>query len=151
MDGVVSLLSIKKGERVVGNSMMAGTEMMRVADMSRIETIVDVGENDIPKVHLGDSALITVDAYNTRKFRGLVTQIASSVTTCGRDFHNDGLHQRRHQLQSAYPAVSRQLQGPDRPGPPKELPLPPGYERQRGHPDANPRKRTVGADQCRRR
>jgi HlyD family secretion protein len=81
IDGVVSLLSIKKGERVVGNSMMAGTEMMRVADMSRIETIVDVGENDIPKVHLGDSALITVDAYNTRKFRGIVTQIASSVTT----------------------------------------------------------------------
>ena len=81
IDGVVSLLSIKKGERVVGNSMMAGTEMMRVADMSRIETIVDVGENDIPKVHLGDSALISVDAYSTRKFRGIVTQIASSVTT----------------------------------------------------------------------
>jgi len=83
IDGVVSLLSIKKGERVVGNSMMAGTEMMRVADMSKIETIVDVGENDIPKVHLGDSALIEVDAYNSRKFRGVVTQIASSVTTAG--------------------------------------------------------------------
>jgi HlyD family secretion protein len=81
IDGVVSLLSIKKGERVVGNSMMAGTEMMRVADMSKIEAIVDVGENDIPKVHLGDSALIEVDAYNNRKFRGIVTQIASSVTT----------------------------------------------------------------------
>ena len=81
IDGVVSLLSIKKGERVVGNSMMAGTEMMRVADMSKIETIVDVGENDIPKVQLGDSAIITVDAYNNRKFRGLVTQIASSVST----------------------------------------------------------------------
>lgn len=81
IDGVVSLLSIKKGERVVGNSMMAGTEMMRVADMSRIEAIVDVGENDIPKVHLGDSALLEVDAYSTRKFKGLVTQIASSVTT----------------------------------------------------------------------
>jgi len=83
IDGVVSLLSIKKGERVVGNSMMAGTEMMRVADMSRIEAIVDVGENDIPKVHLGDSAFIEVDAYNTRKFRGTVTQIASSVSTAG--------------------------------------------------------------------
>ncbi len=80
IDGVVSLLSIKKGERVVGNSMMAGTEMMRVADMSKIETIVDVGENDIPKVQLGDSALISVDAYSNRKFRGVVTQIASSVT-----------------------------------------------------------------------
>lgn len=81
IDGVVSLLSIKKGERVVGNSMMAGTEMMRVADMSRIEAIVDVGENDIPKVHLGDSALLEIDAYSTRKFKGIVTQIASSVTT----------------------------------------------------------------------
>src|ERR1700761_6801554 len=81
IDGVVSLLSIKRGERVVGNSMMAGTEMMRVADMSRIEAIVDVGENDIPKVRLGDSALISVDAYTNRKFRGIVTQIASSVST----------------------------------------------------------------------
>jgi len=81
MSGVISSLSIKKGERVVGNSMMAGTEMMRVADMSRIEAIVDVGENDIPKVHLGDSAIIEVDAYNNRKFRGIVTQIASSVAS----------------------------------------------------------------------
>ena len=81
LNGVVSLLSVKKGERVVGNSMMAGTEMMRVADMNKIEAIVDVGENDIPKVHLGDSATIEVDAYNNRKFRGIVTQIASSIVS----------------------------------------------------------------------
>lgn len=78
MDGVISLLSVKKGERVAGNSFNVGTEMMRVADMSKIEIRVDVGENDIPKVHLGDSAFIEVDAYNKRKFRGVVTQIASS-------------------------------------------------------------------------
>lgn len=78
MSGVVSLLSVKKGERVVGSSMMAGTEMMRIADMSKIEIRVDVGENDIPKVHLGDSASIEVDAFNNRKFKGIVTQIASS-------------------------------------------------------------------------
>jgi HlyD family secretion protein len=78
MDGVVSLLNVKKGERVVGNSMMAGTEMMRIADMSKIEVRVDVGENDIPKVSLGDSALIEIDAYQNRKFKGIVTQIASS-------------------------------------------------------------------------
>jgi HlyD family secretion protein len=78
MDGVVDLLNVKKGERVVGSSMMAGTEMMRIADMSKIEIRVDVGENDIPKVHLGDSASIEVDAYNDRKFTGIVTQIASS-------------------------------------------------------------------------
>ena len=78
MDGVISLLSVKKGERVAGNSFNVGTEMMRVADMSKIEVRVDVGENDIPKVHLGDSALIEVDAYNKRKFKGMVTMIASS-------------------------------------------------------------------------
>jgi HlyD family secretion protein len=78
MDGIVSLLSVKKGERVVGSSMMAGTEMMRIADMGKIEVRVDVGENDIPKVRLGDSATVEVDAYNDRKFTGVVTQIASS-------------------------------------------------------------------------
>lgn len=78
MDGVVSLLNVKKGEKVAGNSFNVGTEMLRIADMSRIEVRVDVGENDIPKVKLGDSALIEVDAYSDRKFRGVVTQIASS-------------------------------------------------------------------------
>lgn len=78
MDGVVSLLNVKKGERVVGSNMMAGTEMLRIADMSKIELRVDVGENDIPKVKLGDSALVEVDAYSDRKFKGIVTQIASS-------------------------------------------------------------------------
>lgn len=78
MDGVVSLLNVKKGERVVGNSMMAGTEMMRIADLNKIEVRVDVGENDIPKVHLGDTALVQVEAYTNRKFKGIVTQIASS-------------------------------------------------------------------------
>ncbi|OQP46554.1 efflux RND transporter periplasmic adaptor subunit [Niastella populi] len=80
MSGVVSLLNVKAGERVVGNSMMAGTEMMRIADMSIIEVQVEVGENDIPKVKLGDSALVEIDAYNNRKFKGVVTQIASSNT-----------------------------------------------------------------------
>ena len=81
MNGVVSLLGVKKGERVVGTAQMAGTEMLRVADMNIMEVRVNVGENDIPKVHLGDSALITVDAYTNRRFKGLVTKIASSNTT----------------------------------------------------------------------
>ncbi|HEU4608348.1 MAG TPA: efflux RND transporter periplasmic adaptor subunit, partial [Chitinophagaceae bacterium] len=83
MAGFISLLNVKQGERVVGNSMMAGTEMMRIADMSVIELRVDVGENDIPKVKLGDSAVVEVDAYNNRKFKGLVTKIASSSTGMG--------------------------------------------------------------------
>ena len=85
MSGVISLLSVKKGERVAGNSFNVGTEMMRVADMSVMEVRVDVGENDVPKVHLGDSALIEVDAYNNRKFKGIVTQIASSSKGCSTD------------------------------------------------------------------
>ena len=78
MDGVVSLLNVKKGERVVGSNMMSGTEMMRIADMAKIEIRVDVGENDVPKVKLGDSAIVEVDAYSDKKFKGIVTQIASS-------------------------------------------------------------------------
>ena len=67
---------------------MAGTEMMRVADMSKIEAVVDVGENDITKVHLGDSAIVEVDAYSNRKFKGIVTQIASSIVAiCSFQFH----------------------------------------------------------------
>lgn len=83
MDGVVSLLSVKAGERVVGSNMMAGTEMMRIADMSVIEVQVDVSENDIPKVSLDDSALVEIEAYGSRKFKGLVSKIASSSTTAG--------------------------------------------------------------------
>lgn len=83
MDGVVSLLAVKKGERVVGTAQMAGTEMLRVADMNVMELRVNVGENDIPKVQLNDSALIEVDAYANKKFKGIVTRIASSNTTAG--------------------------------------------------------------------
>ena len=80
MDGVISLLAVKEGERVVGTAQMAGTEMMRVADMSLLEVRVEVGENDVVKVNLGDSADVEVDAYNNRKFKGIVTKIASSTT-----------------------------------------------------------------------
>ena len=80
MDGVVSLLNVKKGEKVAGNSFNVGTEILRIANMDKIEVRVDVGENDIPKVKLGDSALISIDAYSDRKFKGIVTQIASSNT-----------------------------------------------------------------------
>lgn len=80
MNGVISSLKIKKGERVAGNSFNIGTEMMTVADMSVLEVRVDVGENDIVKINIGDSADVEVDAYNNRKFKGVVTKIASSTT-----------------------------------------------------------------------
>ena len=81
MDGIVSSMGVKKGERVVGTAQMAGTEMMRVADMKSIEVRVDVGENDITKVKIGDTALVEVDAYNNRKFKGIVYKIANPVST----------------------------------------------------------------------
>jgi len=80
MDGVISLLSIKKGERVAGNSFNVGTEMMRIADLGSIVAQVDVGENDIPKVKIGDTAIVEIDAYNDRKFKGVVYKIANPVT-----------------------------------------------------------------------
>lgn len=83
MDGIVSKLFIKKGERVVGTAQMAGTEIMRVADMSKMKVDVEVGENDIQKVKFGDTANIEVEAYPSRKFKGLVVQISQSSTATG--------------------------------------------------------------------
>jgi HlyD family secretion protein len=83
MDGTVSLLNIEKGERVVGTEMMSGTEMLRVADLDRMEVLTEVNENDIVRVKLNDSALVEVDAFPDRKFKGVVTEIANSATTTG--------------------------------------------------------------------
>ncbi|MEP7319313.1 MAG: efflux RND transporter periplasmic adaptor subunit [Panacibacter sp.] len=80
MDGVISLMNVKKGERVAGNSFNVGTEMMRIADLSSMEAQVDVGENDIPKVKIGDTALVEIDAFSNRKFKGVVYKIANPVT-----------------------------------------------------------------------
>lgn len=81
--GIVTLLDVEKGERVVGTNMYAGTEMMVIADLDKMEVQVDVNENDIVKVNLGDTALVEVDAYLNRKFRGVVTEIANSARTAG--------------------------------------------------------------------
>ena len=81
VSGIVSRLSVEQGERVVGTSQMAGTEMMRIANLNDMEVSVDVNENDIIKVGLGDTAEIEVDAYPNRKFKGTVTEIANSATT----------------------------------------------------------------------
>jgi HlyD family secretion protein len=83
MSGTVSMLLVELGERVAGTNLMAGTEMLRVADLSRMEAQVEVNENDIVKVSLGDTALIEVDAYLDKKFKGIVTEIANSAKTTG--------------------------------------------------------------------
>jgi len=83
MSGTVSMLLVELGERVAGTNLMAGTELLRVADLSRMEAQVEVNENDIVRVHLGDTALIEVDAYLDQKFKGIVTEIANSAKTTG--------------------------------------------------------------------
>ncbi|WP_257656537.1 efflux RND transporter periplasmic adaptor subunit [Parapedobacter lycopersici] len=80
-DGVISLLQVELGERVVGTAQMAGTEIMRIADMNAMEVVVEVNENDINRVSLNNEATIEVDAFQNRKFKGRVTEIASSSTT----------------------------------------------------------------------
>lgn len=81
MNGIVSKLIVKNGERVVGTATMAGTEMLRIADLNKMEVRVNVNENDIVRVHLGDTAIIDVDAYSADKkeFRGVVTLIANTA------------------------------------------------------------------------
>ncbi len=83
VDGVVSKLSIELGDRILGTSQMAGTEIMRISNLSNMEVNVDVNENDINRVSLGDSATVEVDAFAGKKFRGVVTEIASSATNVG--------------------------------------------------------------------
>lgn len=78
-DGVITGLVSKKGERVVGTAQMAGTEMMRISDLERMEVRVDVNENDIVRIKVGDSAGIEVDAYLGKSFKGIVTQVANSA------------------------------------------------------------------------
>jgi HlyD family secretion protein len=81
MKGIVSKLNVKKGERVVGTATMAGTEMLRIADLNKMEVRVNVNENDIVRVHLGDTVLIDVDSYANidKEFKGIVTNIANTA------------------------------------------------------------------------
>lgn len=83
MSGIVSRLNVERGERVVGTNMYAGTEMMVIANLDKMEVKVEVNENDIVKVSAGDTALVEVDAYLNRKFKSLVTEIANSANTVG--------------------------------------------------------------------
>ena len=79
MSGTISKLSVELGERVVGTAQMAGTEIVRVANLQNMEVEVDVNENDIVKVSLGDFTIVEVDAYLKREFKGIVTEIANSA------------------------------------------------------------------------
>lgn len=83
VDGVVSKLSIEKGERVLGTAQFAGTEIMTISDLSQMDVNVDVNENDINRISIGDSSKIEVDAFLGKKFNGVVTEIGSSANVVG--------------------------------------------------------------------
>jgi len=83
MSGTISKLNVQLGERMVGTAQFSGTEVLRIADLGRMETRVDVNENDIVRVKMSDTAYVEVDAYIDRKFKGIVTQIANSASVQG--------------------------------------------------------------------
>lgn len=83
INGTISRLNVEKGERVVGTNMYAGTEILDIANLHLMEVKVDVNENDIVRVNLNDTALVEVDAYLGRKFKGIVTEIANSANVAG--------------------------------------------------------------------
>ncbi len=79
--GIISKMNVERGERVVATYQMAGTEMFRISNLFAMEARVDVGESDVLRVGLGDTAEITLDAYNDKKFKGVVTEIANSANS----------------------------------------------------------------------
>jgi HlyD family secretion protein len=83
VSGIVSNLLVEQGERVVGTQTMAGTQMLTIADLSKMEVRVDVNENDIVRLSLGDTTIIDVDSYSSmgKKFKGIVTSIANTANT----------------------------------------------------------------------
>ncbi|RYG28549.1 MAG: HlyD family efflux transporter periplasmic adaptor subunit, partial [Chitinophagaceae bacterium] len=80
-DGTISSLGVELGERVLGTQQMTGTEILRVANLNNMEVEVEVNENDIVKIHEGDSANVEVDAYLKKVFKGIVTSISNSAST----------------------------------------------------------------------
>ena len=80
-DGTISVLNVELGERVLGTQQMTGTEILRVANLNNMEVEVDVNENDIVKINVGDSAKVEVDAYLKKEFKGIVTSISNSAST----------------------------------------------------------------------
>jgi HlyD family secretion protein len=83
INGTVTILNSKLGERIVATGQFAGTEVMRVADLSRMQAVIDVNENDVPNVKIGDKANVKIDAYGDRIFKGTVAQIGNTGKTTG--------------------------------------------------------------------
>jgi HlyD family secretion protein len=116
-DGTISKLNVELGERVVGTAQMTGTEMLRVANLEMMEVLIEVNENDIVRVSMGDTALVEVDAYLNEKFKGVVTQIANSANTVGASADQvTNFEVKVRLLRSSYEHLMKGAMNPFRPG-----------------------------------
>ena len=117
ISGTISRLNVEKGERVVGTAQMTGTELLRIADLSYMEVVVDVNENDILRVNLGDYAEVNVDAYMKDKFQGVVTEIANSANLIGTSADQVTNFEVKIRIQkSSYEHLNKNYTHPFRPG-----------------------------------
>lgn len=117
MDGTISMLSSEVGERVVGTIQMTGTEILRVANLELMEVLVEVNENDIIQVELGDTSLVEVDAYLDKEFKGVVTEIANSANLAGTTIDQvTNFEVKVRILKSSYADLMKDKIGPFRPG-----------------------------------
>ncbi len=115
--GTISKLSVELGERVVGTAQMTGTEMLRLANLEVMEVLVEVNENDIVRVKMGDSALVEVDAYLDEEFVGVVTEIANSANTVGTSADQvTNFDVKIRILKSSYQHLIKDGRNPFRPG-----------------------------------
>lgn len=119
VSGVVSQLNSKKGERVVGTAQMAGTEILRIADLNTMEVQVDVNENDIIRIQNGDSAQVKIDAFPDAVFRGVVTEIANSAKFNVAQVISDQVTNytvKVRILRDSYKSLLAQMENPFKPG-----------------------------------
>ena len=115
--GTISKLNVELGERVVGTAQMTGTEMLRLANLEVMEVLVEVNENDIVRVKMGDTAIIEVDAYLDEEFVGVVTEIANSANTVGASADQvTNFDVKIRIIKSSYEHLIKNGQNPFRPG-----------------------------------
>lgn len=118
IDGVVTALNVELGERVVGTAQMAGTELMRIADLNIMQANVEVSETDIVNVSIGDTAVVEVDAYPDKKFKGVVKEIANSANSSMQNLSDQvtNFEVKINLIQDSYKELSAKKAIPFRPG-----------------------------------
>ncbi len=117
ISGTISKLNVEQGERVVGTAQMTGTELLRIADLSNMEVVVDVNENDILRVNIDDYTEVNIDAYMKNKFEGIVTEIANSANIIGTSADQvTNFEVKIRILKSSYEELTKKYTHPIRPG-----------------------------------